>query len=36
MAEDTKVGQTTRQGHPVYDSQNTRSVGKRGPLVLED
>ncbi|RYE60218.1 MAG: catalase, partial [Hyphomicrobiales bacterium] len=27
---------TTRQGHPVYDNQNTRSVGDRGPLVLED
>lgn len=27
---------TTRQGHPVYDNQNTRSVGERGPLVLED
>lgn len=30
------VGLTTRQGHPVYDNQNTRSVGPRGPLVLED
>lgn len=29
-------GLTTRQGHPVYDNQNTRSVGSRGPLVLED
>ncbi|SHJ83760.1 catalase [Roseomonas rosea] len=29
-------GLTTRQGHPVYDNQNTRSVGPRGPLVLED
>ncbi|EYD76698.1 Catalase [Rubellimicrobium mesophilum DSM 19309] len=36
MAEDKKVGLTTRQGHPVYDNQNTRSVGSRGPLVLED
>ena len=27
---------TNRQGHPVYDNQNTRSVGQRGPLVLED
>ncbi|CAN7400234.1 catalase [Phenylobacterium sp. LjRoot225] len=27
---------TNRQGHPVYDNQNTRSVGDRGPLVLED
>ena len=27
---------TTRQGHPVHDNQNTRSIGDRGPLVLED
>lgn len=27
---------TDRQGHPVWDNQNTRSVGERGPLVLED
>jgi catalase len=30
------AGLTTRQGHPVFDNQNTRSVGERGPLVLED
>ena len=36
MAEDKRIGLTTRQGHPVYDNQNTRSIGKRGPLVLED
>ena len=29
-------GLTNRQGHPVNDNQNTRSVGERGPLVLED
>ena len=29
-------GLTDRQGHPVHDNQNTRSVGERGPLVLED
>jgi catalase len=27
---------TNRQGHPVSDNQNTRSLGDRGPLVLED
>jgi catalase len=27
---------TNRQGHAVHDNQNTRSVGDRGPLVLED
>jgi catalase len=27
---------TTRQGHPVYDNQNNRTVGDRGPTVLEN
>jgi len=27
---------TTRQGHPVYDNQNSRTVGSRGPTVLEN
>ncbi len=27
---------TNQQGHPVTDNQNTRSVGNRGPLVLEN
>ncbi|QEE61456.1 catalase [Salinibacterium sp. dk2585] len=27
---------TTRQGHPVVDNQNTRSVGARGPATLEN
>ncbi len=27
---------TTRQGHPVYDNQNNRTVGNRGPTVLEN
>lgn len=37
MSNDSKtVGLTTRQGHPIHDNQNTRSVGNRGPLVLED
>ncbi|MGA0557899.1 catalase [Larkinella sp. VNQ87] len=27
---------TTRQGHPVYDNQNTRTVGNRGPATLEN
>jgi catalase len=29
-------GLTTRQGHPVYDNQNTRTVGDRGPAALEN
>ncbi|RKQ87630.1 catalase [Solirubrobacter pauli] len=27
---------TTRQGHPVYDNQNLRTVGPRGPATLEN
>jgi catalase len=27
---------TTRQGHPVYDDQNQRTVGDRGPATLEN
>jgi len=27
---------TTRQGHPVYDNQNNRTIGDRGPTVLEN
>jgi catalase len=27
---------TTRQGHPVQDNQNNRTVGERGPTVLEN
>jgi catalase len=27
---------TTRQGHPVFDNQNQRTVGERGPATLEN
>ncbi|MBO4236162.1 catalase [Pseudonocardia alni] len=27
---------TTRQGHPVHDNQNERTVGPRGPATLEN
>ena len=27
---------TTRQGHPVHDNQNSRTVGSRGPMTLEN
>ncbi|HEX8551723.1 MAG TPA: catalase [Abditibacteriaceae bacterium] len=27
---------TTRQGHPVSDNQNTRTIGNRGPASLEN
>ncbi|HLM03462.1 MAG TPA: catalase [Pyrinomonadaceae bacterium] len=27
---------TNRQGHPIYDNQNNRTIGDRGPTVLEN
>jgi catalase len=27
---------TTRQGHPVFDNQNMRTVGNRGPATMEN
>jgi catalase len=33
---DDKPALTTRQGHPVYDNQNQRTVGDRGPATLEN
>jgi catalase len=27
---------TTRQGHPVTDNQNIRTVGNRGPATMEN
>lgn len=27
---------TTRQGHPVTDNQNSRTIGNRGPVTLEN
>ena len=33
---DDKRELTTRQGHPVPDNQNLRSVGSRGPATLEN
>ncbi len=38
-SEDTNNEQsvlTNRQGHPVYDNQNTRTIGDRGPTTLEN
>ena len=34
MSDDRKL--TTRQGHPVFDNQNLRTVGDRGPATLEN
>ncbi|RTR28056.1 catalase [Deinococcus radiophilus] len=37
---DSQQGQnpqlTTRQGHPVHDNQNSRTIGSRGPMTLEN
>jgi catalase len=33
---DEKRTLTTRQGHPVHDNQNLRTVGDRGPATLEN
>lgn len=35
MADDDQI-LTTRQGHPVQDNQNQRTVGSRGPATLEN
>src|SRR4051794_24278727 len=35
-AGDDRAVLTTRQGHPVYDNQNQRTVGARGPATLEN
>src|SRR5882672_3275988 len=33
---DERKGLTTRQGQPVFDNQNTRTIGDRGPATLEN
>ena len=33
---DESLTLTTRQGHPVYDNQNVRTVSDRGPTTLEN
>ena len=33
---DTRRVLTDRQGHPIYDNQNQRTVGARGPATLEN
>ncbi|MGV3505367.1 MAG: catalase [Adhaeribacter sp.] len=33
---DTARTLTTRQGHPVTDNQNLRTIGNRGPAVMEN
>ncbi len=36
VAGDDRPVLTNRQGHPVYDNQNQRTVGARGPATLEN
>ena len=33
---DSREVLTNRQGHPVYDNQNQRTIGSRGPATLEN
>ncbi|HEX8103354.1 MAG TPA: catalase [Solirubrobacteraceae bacterium] len=33
---DDRPNLTNRQGHPVYDNQNQRTIGARGPATLEN
>ncbi len=35
-ANDGQPTLTTRQGHPVSDNQNSRTIGDRGPMTLEN
>ncbi|OBI79083.1 catalase [Mycobacterium asiaticum] len=34
--DDTRDILTDRQGHPIYDNQNQRTIGARGPATLEN
>lgn len=34
--DDTREILTDRQGHPVYDNQNQRTIGARGPATMEN
>ncbi|MEV6522677.1 catalase [Longispora sp. NPDC051575] len=36
MTDDERPVLTNRQGHPVHDNQNQRTVGARGPATLEN
>src|SRR2546429_4957038 len=36
MSEKEQLNPTTRQGRPVHDNQNQRTVGPRGPATLEN
>ncbi len=36
MADDDRRVLTNRQGHPIHDNQNQRTIGERGPATLEN
>ncbi|MEV0615463.1 catalase [Nonomuraea sp. NPDC050404] len=36
QSDDQREVLTNRQGHPVYDNQNQRTIGPRGPATLEN
>lgn len=36
MNKDDRQELTNRQGHPITDNQNIRTVGRRGPSTLEN
>jgi catalase len=36
MADDDRQVLTNRQGHPIHDNQNQRTIGERGPATLEN
>jgi len=36
MSNEQRPTLTNRQGHPVYDNQNQRTIGARGPATLEN
>lgn len=36
MDQETDMTLTNRQGHPIVDNQNVRTVGQRGPVTLEN
>ena len=36
LQQDEQMGLTNRQGHPITNNQNIRTVGNRGPATLEN
>jgi catalase len=36
LAQDATNNMTTNQGHPIYDDENSQTVGERGPTLLQD